>query len=500
MKMKTIVGIIVLCMMILTGCNEKPKKIVNYPTGHRETAEETTQDDENSEGIDGKTLNYTIMSNSGAAAYEISATRIGDERTAYPVYKVIPEDYTDEDLKAICTKIFDEGSIYVVIPGFLTQSDYVDNRMQELTKRKERHEANNESVPKYIEQDMKDLEDRRDSINLDATWTIPYQKEIRWIDLSDFFLKEMDTDTECRVCYVEGTIDGEYYRVSFTDYQNNIIFQIFKLDEYYDEPSEFYTLVDTKHLPIDPDVDQITAEDAVAQSESFMDRMGISGYSSIATYPAYFYGRTKENGDDPDPDELKCGYTCYFAREVNGKSRPYNTYIDDDFYFIPHYNNLLAIPNYEQNLPWRLGALEIGEKSGDFRLGYEFLRICVTDDGVTQCFWNSPSQVGEIETENAKLLDFQEIDNRARDYLHYYNETIDTTPYMSARKVDRVELGMARVTNNDTTYYMVPAWYYFLASDMVQVDIKDLVCVNAIDGSIINVETGGNVVEFESVD
>ena len=107
---------------------------------------------------------------------------------------------------------------------------------------------------------------------------------------------------------------------------------------------------------------------------------------------------------------------------------------------------------------------------------------------------NNTSDVGELKTDNAQLLSFDQIDTQAQNYLEYFANDIDEFEHYKTTQIDTIELSMARTTDDNGNYYMVPAWYYFLKSGQLQVDKRSAVCINAIDGSIIDIEHGGNTI------
>lgn len=490
MKNKSLFFITALFSATLIGCNDV-KTVENYPLDNAsETALETA---DNTVSQNGDTINYMIMDNSGTKAYEINAIKSGSEEEAYPVYEVLPHDYTDDDIKKFCLGIFDEGSISVILPSFLTQSDYVENRILTMTKRKEEFESSGQAVPGYIYEDLKDLNERRNSNNLNAVYTLTYTNEMGFIDLHNFFLDELNADVDCRFCFVEGTIDGEYYRVDFINYQNNTMVKIYRLDEFFHEAPLFYTMADDEHYPFDKETFPFTKEEAVSTAQDFLGKMNIAGYSPIAAYPACIYGRSDSYDEIPkEKDDIESGYACYFAREVNGKIRPYNSYIENGSFLIPRANNLVSLGYY--NDYGVTNALETNEGSGIYRSGYEFICVCLNSQGVISCFWNSPSDVGEIKTDQAQLLTFDQIDTQAQKYLEYYTNNVDEFEHYKTPLINEITLSMARTTDDNGHYYMVPAWYYFLKSDQLQVDKRSAVCINAIDGSIIDIEHGGNTI------
>lgn len=495
MKRKLAILLIGISLFSLIGCGKR-REVKDYPLDDTSVdSDVTTKEGDTHNGGTDKVV-YSVLTKNGGTSFEINATVTGDTTEPYPVYEVLPKKFTDEEIRDLCDKIFDEGSMVPVLPDILTQADYVEDRIKILNSRKEECQAAGEEIKPYIEAELLNMEERRSSSHMGDSYTIPKPQEIGWIDLRPFFNDEFNMDIECRVCYVDGTIDGTYFRACFTDYQNDIMFRIFKLERYLDEPDACYIMRGTEHAVYDVSNVEITEEDAVEQAKQFVADMGLNGYVPIAVFPAGIYGRTNDEGFIPYtiPDKMEGGYSCYFAREVNGRTRPFNSQEDNYEFIVPRLGALPALSSYEGEYLFHPLMVEGGRQG--YRLGYEYLRVNVKNSGVTDCIWNSPSDVGEIITGRCELISFKQADESMRNYLQYYGDTDKEVALYFSRKIDRIQLGMCRVTNDNYTYYMVPAWYYFCYSDNVMVEENVVACVNAIDGSIINVSTGGNTIEY----
>lgn len=474
-------------LIFMSGCGQI-KEVSDYPSDKDElTAENDKTENEKKED----TLNYIVYGSGDKSVFEVNAEKIADLDTDYPVYEVLPRDISDEDIQDYVKKTFDEGSTFVVLPYFLTQSDYVEKRITVMENRKEEYTSKGEEVPLYIEEDLTNLYDRRESTHLNEVYTIPYENTPKWIDLENFYSTQMSSDAQCRFCFVEGAIDGVYYRMEFTDYQNNFMIKLVRLRDFFDGSDTLYQMVDKEHLPFNKDACQLTEEEAVEQSEDFLTKWGVKDYTSIAVYPVAIYGQLKDGGQYPD--STQSGYICYFAKQVDGKTRPFHSSIENFTNLIPSYDNLLSIPAYQEE-DWFVTS-EIEKGTGVYRPGYEYLCVSVTDQGIMDCIWNSPSDVGNVRTDKTELLDFDKIDSCAQQYLKFVSGTDDYVYYWLP-VIDRVELSMCRVTNDNTQYYMVPAWYYFIHSDSIEVTKESAVVVNAIDGSIIDVKRGGSSIAF----
>ncbi|MEG1811173.1 MAG: DUF6034 family protein [Clostridia bacterium] len=135
---------------------------------------------------------------------------------------------------------------------------------------------------------------------------------------------------------------------------------------------------------------------------------------------------------------------------------------------------------------------------------YERIRCIVTDDGIESFYWRSPMDIMEIVTPDANLLPFSEIAAIAERMLpviyggQIYDEIVSVTA-----KIDRVQLELQRVTEENAIEYglVIPVWNFYgeclsvydggTDSSRRRYELPDsLLTVNAIDGSIIDVERG----------
>jgi hypothetical protein len=118
---------------------------------------------------------------------------------------------------------------------------------------------------------------------------------------------------------------------------------------------------------------------------------------------------------------------------------------------------------------------------------YEHIELAVTDDGVMEMTLYTPSEVEEISTDSAVLLSFDDMNKMAKTYFE--NEYLVDNNLEDAEapmEINVIELGLAQVTGEDGSSYLVPAWYYAY-DDSNGIYAKSAVAVfNAIDGSVIN--------------
>lgn len=136
---------------------------------------------------------------------------------------------------------------------------------------------------------------------------------------------------------------------------------------------------------------------------------------------------------------------------------------------------------------------------------YERCSILVGDDGIQEVTLLNPYDIGEIQTENVTLMDFESI-------LHIYEQMMevsnaDVLNYETKRTyhIRDIRFGYMRIydpaADNDAGL-LVPVWDFFGNFDVVDLDgtvsssgtgersTRSFLTINAIDGSIIDRQYG----------
>lgn len=144
-----------------------------------------------------------------------------------------------------------------------------------------------------------------------------------------------------------------------------------------------------------------------------------------------------------------------------------------------------------------------GSESGvSLPWNYEQIWFLLTDRGIEEISWTSPTVTGEVVTESAKLLSWQEISEIAETFLFTIYEP-KTEFFGLERKVavhiDDIHLSLLRVRENNAQGrggFYVPAWVFYGEEYMddfpsvVGVDKHIVLAINAVDGSVIDLAKG----------
>ena len=144
-----------------------------------------------------------------------------------------------------------------------------------------------------------------------------------------------------------------------------------------------------------------------------------------------------------------------------------------------------------------------GSESGvSLPWNYEQIRFLVTDGGIAEMSWDSPTVTGEVVTENARLLSWQEIREIVETILFTIYEPKTEFEDASRRigvTIDDIQLSLLRVRENNAqgrSGFYVPAWVFYGKEYMddfpsvVGVDKHIVLAINAVDGSVIDLAKG----------
>lgn len=201
------------------------------------------------------------------------------------------------------------------------------------------------------------------------------------------------------------------------------------------------------------------------------------------------------------PEEA--GALCGGVFEAMGVSdvqlaQAYVTGTPGDYAYILYYVRTVA------GVPTALCTEVFGSSESGVSLpwNYEQIRFLVTDNGIEQINWDSPTATGEVITENSKLLSWQESSEIFETLLFtIYEPQTEFDGY--DRKIDikisDIHLSLLRVRENNAqgrSGFYVPAWLFYGEEyiddypSVIGVDKHIVLAVNAVDGSVIDLAQG----------
>ena len=181
-------------------------------------------------------------------------------------------------------------------------------------------------------------------------------------------------------------------------------------------------------------------------------------------------------------------------------AQAYVTGTPGDYAYILHYvRTVVGVP---VALCMDVFGVGDGETNVSLPWDYEQIWFLLTDRGIEGISWTSPTVTGEVVTESAKLLSWQEISEIAETFLFTIYEP-QTEFFGLERKIDvhidDIHLSLLRVRETNAqgrTGFYVPAWVFYgeeYIDDFPSVNGVDkhiVLAINAIDGSVIDLSKG----------
>ncbi len=216
----------------------------------------------------------------------------------------------------------------------------------------------------------------------------------------------------------------------------------------------------------------ISLADAQKAAEEAIDRLGWDWKVYGWDYALFSHG---ENGTNEDT-VLDGGYYFHFARVLDGVPVT----------FTSSYGG--GLEDMDSTLtPW----------------SYERCEVIVGDDGIQEVEIMNPYEVGEVQTEHVKLMDFDSIIKIYEQMMEVTNADMADFEKQRTFHIRKIVLGYSRIydpTTDSDTGLMVPVWDFFGGFD-VETDegydknngehaTRSFMTINAIDGTVIDRELG----------
>lgn len=408
--------------------------------------------------------NVSFASNDGAYTNNISAKISVPETGSMPVLELEKKVFTNDDKKKILETMCDAGSIYADSEQDLPVW-YLDYKLADL-----------ENGLTYYE-GMKDLEDRYDE---------GYQKCLEEQEKLQAMRKEGGVGiapSDYSEMLFLGDIDGVHYQFMFTNFGFSCR-AIDDADLAAEKPGEGLTLYCYE-------TQEETGENQCAKSESEMENqtrsllksIGLDEYIVYDTHPLVWETHidyTDASDDDAASAEEKKwndGYSFTYTREVNGVAVDYTDYDSVGISCWMAYNGGEDIPCRAYfDASWL-------EYTTTFipTYGMEYMNVRINEKGLVGLDLYYPYEVKQTLTEETKLLPISKIQDSIQAYLKqhpnvycYDGDNMDYT---------QLDLIYMRIADEDG-YALLPVWRL---SGWDDGSIFRILCVNAIDGSVIDV-------------
>ncbi len=479
MKRKTIYITLAVCAFFaLTACGEKQ---VDYNVTETPGGAEITEAADNPQAIESEipeTLTYDLE---GKMAYiNVNATvKLPDKYNQCSVVEFSKKPYEDADIKYYADKIFDPGSYFLFMPYSAEQIAYCRDKINDIISGSE-----DENFKAFLEEYYifklnyretllsgdEDIDGELKFYNVIAN---PYDESLEYTNM----------------CQLMGTIDGVYYTLTFAKNDINYHMYLRRVGDYSTQEigAESFDMKLTGNLC------EYTQEEAENLAREYVDGLGygelavvksinVSKQSVVYKYVDESSGgviSVKESdnvssnvtlhvdGDIKGTEQIE-GYKIYFGRKYGGYSL---TYTADNYWGYGDYTGYGQYSTFEGNQDW-FSITELNE----------FIGVYVDSQGICEVDIVNPLVEENVLTENAVLLDFEDMNEVAKNQLQIYADN-----FMNNFNIVELELGYTFV-KEDGKLSLVPAWYLFDSNSGEDRQIyyrHANMSINALDGTVL---------------
>lgn len=486
---------LVLCSL-LSGCGKR-KAINNYPGMEPVDIEEAAN--ENKDGSvdeakysDGKVF-YMARGQHGESVYRVDAEVAGDPADTYPVYDLKYWNMNTADLYSVSAFLIGARDAEYLLPIELADEDYLANRLDVLEKRRDQLLEKGKEVSHALTTEIDEIHEAMNDPNLANKFTLPSPRVPEFNDLHDFYEAKYGVDVDLQFMFAENVSpEGDVLRLDVIRYRGNTTLKLYTVDYNYDDSNNYYLGSSEKMLPVS--FDNIDGKACEELGSHLLEAMDIGGYICTKTLPACDFGRFTDVPGEHSYE--KPAYCSFYSLGINGRTRPST----DATSFFSHNTTSSSPVVSAENITTIFAQGEDVYSYGEYTIPandaimYDSICICIGEnDKAIEIYVTNIIRDVVIKTEKAQLLPFVDADACAQKYLAYL--AAHESPGYEVT-INRIELGMCRALGETGAWYMVPAWYYLEKTSEDNPLQKPIMAVNAIDGSIIDVQAGGTTKTF----
>lgn len=221
---------------------------------------------------------------------------------------------------------------------------------------------------------------------------------------------------------------------------------------------------------------RISYEEAEHAAKEKAEKLGLNLELYGWDYKLWF---RSEDAVISEKNILDGGYVFYFTREVDGIPITYTNVsggaTEDDI-------------ETGTTVPWR----------------YEWCNLTVGGDGtICEAEVSNPYEIGDVQTEHVKLMDFDSVINIYEQMMEISNADLTEWEKIRTYHIRKITFGYTRIYNpeaDSTSGILVPVWDFFGEFDSEtdeetekrsgEHSVRSMMTINAIDGSLIDRELG----------
>ena len=242
----------------------------------------------------------------------------------------------------------------------------------------------------------------------------------------------------------------------------------------------------------------ITPEEAVDMANEFLSNAALS--DDIGIDSIYLINDSLSSGDREDMEEVLSDESLSDAERQR-----ITALLSNDGENYAYY--LCCIRKVDKTPCAPVIGASYGDTSDQYAplWEYEEINMYIDEDGIFDFYWIAPVAVTEMVTENAALKTFDEAMEIFKDAVSYtYVAQLEDSDISRAFHIDRITLSLQRISEQNSLGYglIVPVWnFYGTQQDTYTGDNGEvtstfntpgtsMLSINAIDGTIIDIEKG----------
>jgi len=390
--------------------------------------------------------------------------------TTWPIYKAKLINFSQSQVDSVVSALFGGATLYqgvsVAMPRSKSQLEEKYLALQEelelrenpdYTSRFDESDADLQTQLKNVEDLIADAPEivNADDFMIRATTQLTYDKEYQADCL--FINADLGRTNHAFLDVRSGT------NLPFSE--NSIVFNNRVLEATYISYPGILTESDAT----------VPLESALSQAESLLSKIGVQGYSCVASEVGAAGLPLDEETSATIAAADKC-WILHFSKEYNGLPSTYTDII-----------------------------LYSAGKDAESPIGhYDYIEVIVDDDGIAYFEWRGTEEANGVLNESPELLGFDEISQSfLAGITRSYSDKSLGLYYRIV--VSDIQLGYMRIKNGNGAedFLLIPVWDFFGTVEKSETKFKDeesiaaatqvfssLLTISAVDGSIIDRNAG----------
>ncbi|MBQ8166471.1 MAG: hypothetical protein IJZ96_05470 [Lachnospiraceae bacterium] len=363
------------------------------------------------------------------------------------VIECIDIDFTDEDVQNFAQQIFDKDSYFVYMPYSEEEKGDLSGKLSEL-----RLLATDEAEQFAFDNELSKLEEGYTQYQGDYD---DFQ-DIKYYELYDTYY-----DRSIWKCDLLGTIDGQYYFLSFTKDKCN---SYMKLNRFKQSTNFKMQDVGSQSLDVlvDGNVCTYDKEEAETIARDYVKQLGFESMDVVWTSDvrAEYWDEDYWASSATMLERQVDGYNFYFGRSYENYSLVYFSY---------RFNQELEYPT-----DMAPGNVPIFEE------GSEYIRVYVDSRGISEVEVYNPLEFNQVLSDKPVMISYSDVEN-----IIVENGKEHAQSNGGDLNIYEIRLGYDMVIDGDKNA-LVPVWYVFDDDSSHESNFSKTpyIRINALDGTV----------------